>query len=72
VADLEAEIERVKARAAAKQVKQTDQGKSFLAAVRAVDKAIKVAKEGPAMTRALESARAELEKHAVEMGVRLG
>lgn len=73
VADLEKEIERVKARAAAKQVKQSDEGKAFLAAVKAVDKAIKVAGDAKdqAMVRALESARAELAKHAVVMGVRL-
>ena len=73
VADLEKQIAEVKARAAAKSVRQSDEGKAFMAAVKAVDKAIKVAGDAKdeAMSRALDSGRAELAKHLVEMGVRL-
>lgn len=72
IADLEADIERVKARAAAKAAKTSDEGKLFLAAVKATDKALLVAQdEGDAeMTRSLESARAALGEQLVRMGVR--
>jgi len=77
VADLEAEIARVKARAEAKQaaaeVKGNPDGVAFLAAVKAADKAIRVAGEhkNEAMIRVLEAARAPLAQHLVEMGLRL-
>ncbi len=72
VADLEAEIARVKARAAAKEAKQSDQGKTFLVAVKSVDKALRVAGDAKDrdMVHALEAARAALGKHLVKMGVR--
>ena len=72
VADLEAEIDRVKARAASTQAKRSDDGKSFLAAVRALDKAHRVALEArnEEMAHALETARAALSEQLVRMGVR--
>lgn len=72
VADLEAEISRVKARAAAKEAKQSDEGKTFMLAVKAVDKALRVAEEAKkdGMAHALETARAALGEHLVAMGVR--
>jgi len=77
VADLEAKIEAVKDRAAAKEaaaeVKGSPDGTAFLAAVRAVDKAMRVAgeEENDQMARALEAARASLAGHLVAMGVRV-
>jgi hypothetical protein len=73
VADLQAEIDRVKARAAAKQAKATDEGKALLLAVKAVDKAIAVAAEvrNEGLVRALEASRAPLSEQVVAMGIRL-
>ena len=73
IADLQAEIERVKARAAAKEAKAAPEGKPFMAAVRAIDKAAEAAVEAgnQKMARALEAARAPLSEHLIEMGVRL-
>lgn len=71
VADLEAEITRVKERAASKAVKSAPEGKAFLAAVRAVDKAIGAAAEAghPEMRAALEAARTTLGDQLERMGV---
>jgi len=77
VADLEQEIARVRARAEAKQaaaeVKGSPDGLAFLAAVKATDRAIRVASEhaNDAMVRVLEAARAPLAEHLVQMGIRL-
>ena len=77
VADLEAQIAAVKARAeakaAAKEVKGSPDGLAFLAAVKAADRAIRVATDerNETMVRALEASRAPLAEHLVEMGVRL-
>jgi hypothetical protein len=77
VADLEARIAAVKARAAAKEaaaeVKGSPDGLAFLVAVKAADRAIRVAGEhrNDPMVRALEAARAPLAEHLVSMGVRL-
>jgi len=77
VADLEAEIAAVKQRAAAKEaaaeVKGSADGVAFLAAVKAADRAIRVAGEhkNEAMVRVLEAARAPLAEHLVGMGLRL-
>jgi|GEM_PF-3006120 len=72
VADYQAKIESVKTRAAAKEVKSSDEGKAFLAAVKALDKAAIVAEEADdsPMAKSLESARATLGEHLVKMGVR--
>ena len=77
VADLEAKIAAVKQRAEAKQaaaeVKGSPDGVAFLAAVKAADRAIRVAGENKneAMIRVLEAARAPLAEHLVSMGLRL-
>jgi len=77
VAGLEARIDAVKRRAAAKEaaaeVKGSPDGVAFLAAVKAADRAIRVAgeHENDAMVRVLEAARAPLAEHLVAMGVRL-
>jgi hypothetical protein len=73
VADLQAEIERVQRRAAAREVRKTDEGRAFIVAVRALDKAGRAAVEAgdEAMARVLESARATLGEHLVAMGVRV-
>ena len=77
VADLEAEIARVKERAArkqaAKEVKGSPDGVAFLMAVKAADRAIRVATEhgNDAMVRVLEAARAPMAEHLVQMGIRL-
>src|SRR5688572_28712904 len=73
VSDLEAEIARVKARAAAKQAKATDEGKALLLAVKAIDKALAVAAEvrNDGLVRALEASRAPLSEQVVAMGIRL-
>jgi hypothetical protein len=77
VADLEAEIAAVKARAAAKEaaaeVRSSPDGVAFLAAVKAADRAIRVAGEAgnEAMQRALEASRAPLAEHLVGMGLRM-
>ena len=72
VADLQAEIERVKARAAAKEAKAAPEGKPFLMAVKATDKAMVAAKDAgnDALYNALESARAIMGEQLIEMGVR--
>jgi hypothetical protein len=72
IADLEAQIERVARRAAAREVRATDEGRAFLTAVKAVDKAIEAAQAAgdQAMTHALESARATLGEHMIAMGIR--
>ena len=77
VADLEAKIAAVKQRAEAKEaaaeVKGSPDGVAFLAAVKAADRAIRLAGEhkNDPMQRALEAARAPLAEHLVSMGVRL-
>ena len=70
VADLEAEIERVKARAAAKEAKQSAEGKAFIAAVKALDKAMETAKTED-VHRALEAARVPISEQMIRMGIRL-
>jgi hypothetical protein len=77
IADLEAEIAAVRQRAAQKEaaaeVKGSPDGLAFLAAVKAADRAIRVAGEhrNEAMVRVLEQARAPLAEHLVSMGIRL-
>src|SRR5262245_20299869 len=77
IADLEAQIAQVKQRAAAKEataeVQGSPDGVAFLAAVKAADRAIRVAGEqkNEPMLRVLEAARAPLAEHLVAIGVRL-
>ena len=72
VADLEAEIIRVKARAASKKARSAPEGRPFMVAVKAVDKALVAAKGAgnKEMLSALESARDVLGEQLVHMGVR--
>ncbi|HKX45892.1 MAG TPA: hypothetical protein VJP77_04270 [Planctomycetota bacterium] len=73
IKDLELEIAQVKARAAARQAKQSDEGKAFMLAVKAVDRALAVAQEAgdSGMVKTLEAARAPLSERLVAMGLRL-
>lgn len=77
VADLEAEIAAVKARAEARQAKAAAKAdpaaSAFLVAVKALDRAGRVADEhgNAALVRALEAARAPMGEQLVEMGLRL-
>lgn len=71
VADLHAKIADVQARTAAREVRQSLEGKAFLAAIKGVEKATRIA-EGAgdkAMVAALEAARAPLVEHLEAMGV---
>ena len=70
IADLEAKIADVKARAKAKEAKQHPEVKPFLAAVKALDKAMAAATEEGTRT-ALEAARAPLSTRMVELGLRM-
>ncbi len=72
ISDLEAEIARVKARAAAKEAKAAPEGKPFLAAVKGIDKAIEAAEEAgnKEMVTALEAGRAPLSELMVKMGLK--
>ena len=73
VADLEAEIARVKERAAAKEAKGTPEGQALIVAVRAIDKAGRVATEAgnQGVASALEAARAALAPAIVGLGLRI-
>jgi hypothetical protein len=64
---------RAAAKEAAAEVKGSPDGLAFLAAVKAADRAIRLAGEqkNELMQRALEAARAPLAEHLVSMGVRL-
>ena len=72
IADLEAEIDRVKARAAAKEAKADPAGKALLSATKAIDKALDVAQQRKSteIVRALEAARRPLSETLAGMGVR--
>ncbi len=68
IADLEAKIASIQKRAATKAVKQSDEGRAFMVAVKALDKAIEVS-SGETL-RAVEAARAILAEHMITMGIR--
>jgi CHASE2 domain-containing sensor protein len=72
VADLQAKIESVQARAAGMEVKKSETGRALLAAVKAAEKALVVAqeKEDEELARALETARAALGEQLIRMGLR--
>jgi hypothetical protein len=73
VAEYEAKIAAVRARAAAKQAKASPEGAAFLVAARGLQKAqvaAKAAKDEP-MERAIDAALAALSAHAVEAGLRM-
>ena len=73
IADLQQQIQEVKARAAAKELKQSPAIKKGLAAVRAVDKALELAEaEGNGKLRhALADARRAMADYLVGEGLRL-
>jgi hypothetical protein len=73
VADLQAKIAAVEARAAAKAVRQSPEGAAFLVAARALQKAVVAAKEAKdePKEKALETALGALATHAVEVGLRM-
>lgn len=73
ISDLEAEIERVKARAIAKEAKAQPEGKALIVAVRALDKAARVAADAgnKEVMSALEGARAALAPAIVGLGLRI-
>lgn len=73
VAELEAKIAAIKARAAAKGAKAQPEGKALLLAVKAIDKALGVAAEArnDGLVRALEASRAPLSEQVVAIGIRL-
>ncbi len=69
VADLQAEIERVKQRAAAQQAKADPQARALLVAVKALDKAAESCTAD--VKRALETARGILADQMTAMGLRI-
>lgn len=73
IADLQAEIERVKSRAAQKEIKESPAHKAALNAVRGLAKAAEAAKEEGENTlaHALADAREPLAKYFDEQGVAL-
>ena len=73
IADLEVKIAQVKARAAAREAKAAPEGKAFLAAVKAMDKAIEAAGENgnEELVRVLEAARAPMSEQMIKMGLRM-
>ena len=73
IQDLEQRIAHVRERASAREVRTTPTGKALLNAIRALDKAAKVAEEADnrEVLAALEAARAPLSTQLVALGVRL-
>ncbi len=71
IADLQAEIERIRQRDAAKQLRASDDGKAFIVAIRATNKALDAAKEAgnDSMAQALTTAHAALSEEADRMGL---
>ena len=73
VADYEAKIEAVRARAAARQAKATPANQALIQAVKALDKAIAIAVEtgSEPNLRALQAAHAPLGELLISLGLRL-
>ncbi len=73
ISDLETKIQQLKQRAATQEAKASPEGKAFLGAVKAIDKAIEVASAGKNsdLVRALEASRAPLAEQLVKMGLRM-
>ena len=71
IADLQAEIERIRQRDAARELRASDDGKAFIAAIRATNKAVDAAKEAgnDSMAQALTTAHAALAQEADRMGL---
>jgi uncharacterized small protein (DUF1192 family) len=73
IADLQAEIERVKAKAAKKEIQESPAHKAGLAAARSLSKASEMAREegATALAHALADARQPLAAYFEEQGVEL-
>jgi cell division septum initiation protein DivIVA len=73
IADLQAEIERVKTRAAAKEMKASPAAKSALLAIRALDKGLDAAavENNSLLRHALADARKPLAEYCETQGLRL-
>ncbi len=73
IAELEAKIAGIKRRAVAKQAKALPEGQALVLAVRAVDRAARVATEAgnAEIAKALEAARATLAPAVVQLGLRV-
>ncbi len=73
IADLQAEIEGIRQRDAAKQLRASDDGRAFIAAIRATSKALDTAREAgnDSMAQALTTAHAALSEEADRMGLRV-
>ena len=71
LADLQKEMDAVKARAAATEARSSEHGKLFIAAVRAIDKALPAATKAKdkGARSALMDARERLGEHLAEIGV---
>ena len=70
ITDLQAEIARLKQRSLERSARSSPDGRAFLAAVKALDKAIDVVKDQD-LLRALEASRARLSEEVVRQGLRL-
>ena len=70
IKDLEAEIRRIKERAAKRDAESSADGKAFLTAAKALDKAIANV-TAPELLTALEAARAPLSQEMVRQGFRM-
>ena len=73
IADLEARIEYLRQREAAKKVRASTDGKAFVAATKAVDKALAAARAAgnDAMLAALNRAQTALTEESERMGLRV-
>ena len=73
IASLEDEIERIRQRDAAKQVRASADGKAFIAAVKATSKALDAAREAgnDSMVQALTTAHSALAEEAERMSLRV-
>jgi len=73
IAALEAKMEAIKRRAASREARKLPEAQALIQAVRAMDKASRVAAEAgkAALVQALEGTRAGLGQQLVELGVRL-
>ena len=71
IADLERQKEKINAQEAARAARSSEHGKLFIAAVRAVDRALPTATEakGKSARAALLDARERLGEHLAEIGV---
>ena len=73
IADLQAEIERIRQRDTAKQLRASDDGRAFIVAIRATNKALDAVKEAgnSSMVEVLTTARSVLAEELDRMGLRV-